>query len=79
MDFGCGTGCLTMLLKNDIDGIVIGVDTSQAMLEQFEKKVAGVGGSNGGTKVITRAVEVGKWKTDRGAFDAEMERRGGSG
>lgn len=51
LDFGCGTGCLTMALREDLREVT-GVDTSRAMLEQFDRKAEGRGG------VTTVAVEV---------------------
>lgn len=51
MDFGCGTGCLTMALRDGLGETVTGVDTSRAMLEQFDRKAEGKG-------VTTVAVEV---------------------
>ncbi|CAN0319336.1 unnamed protein product, partial [Discosporangium mesarthrocarpum] len=56
MDFGCGTGGLTMLIKDDIDGSIVGVDTSRAMLEQLDRKA----GDEAGKKIITTAVELGE-------------------
>jgi len=53
LDFGCGTGCLTMALRDDLgEHGVTGVDTSRAMLEQFERKAEEWG------RVKTAAVEV---------------------
>ncbi|CAN0027274.1 unnamed protein product, partial [Ectocarpus sp. 8 AP-2014] len=40
---GCGTGCLTMALRDDLGESVTGVDTSRAMLEQFDRKAEGRG------------------------------------
>ncbi|CAN0245091.1 unnamed protein product, partial [Hapterophycus canaliculatus] len=51
LDFGCGTGCLTMALRDGLGERVTGVDTSRAMLEQFDRKAEGRG-------VTTVAVEV---------------------
>lgn len=52
LDFGCGTGCLTMALRDGLGERVTGVDTSRAMLEQFDRKAEGHG-------VTTVAIEVG--------------------
>lgn len=51
LDFGCGTGCLTMALRNGLGDNVMGVDTSRGMLEQFDQKTEGKG-------VTTVAVEL---------------------
>lgn len=51
MDFGCGTGSLSMALREGLGEKVVGVDLSPAMLAEFEKKAAGKG-------VTTFAVEV---------------------
>lgn len=51
MDFGCGTGVLTMAIRDGLGELVVGVDTSRAMLEQFDRKAEGRG-------VTTVAVEV---------------------
>lgn len=48
---GCGTGCLTMALRDDLGECVTGVDTSRAMLEKFDRKAEGRG-------VTTVAIEV---------------------
>lgn len=51
LDFGCGTGCLTMALRDGLGGQVTAVDTSRAMLEQLDIKAQGRG-------VTTVAIEV---------------------
>eukprot|EP00752_Nemacystus_decipiens_P007205 g6449.t1 len=64
LDFGCGTGCLTMALRDDLREVT-GVDTSRAMLEQFDRKAEGRGG------VTTVAVELtGPGQLGEGADDS---------
>ncbi|CAB1114906.1 unnamed protein product [Ectocarpus sp. CCAP 1310/34] len=64
LDFGCGTGCLTMALRDDLGESVTGVDTSRAMLEQFDRKAEGRG-------VTTVAVELtGPGQLGEGADDS---------
>ncbi|CAN0506481.1 unnamed protein product, partial [Ectocarpus sp. 12 AP-2014] len=61
---GCGTGCLTMALRDDLGESVTGVDTSRAMLEQFDRKADGRG-------VTTAAVELtGPGQLGEGADDS---------
>jgi 2-polyprenyl-3-methyl-5-hydroxy-6-metoxy-1,4-benzoquinol methylase len=48
MDFGCGTGLLSLILQPHVARIT-GVDTSQGMLEALEAKIAAQGLTNMGT------------------------------
>lgn len=43
LDFGCGTGNLTMALRDGLGEKVIGVDLSQGMLDKFKSKAEGRG------------------------------------
>lgn len=43
MDFGCGTGLLTMSLLDKLGTNVVGVDPSLGMLAEFDRKAAGKG------------------------------------
>lgn len=61
LDFGCGTGCLTMALRDSgLGGKVTAVDTSRAMLEQLDIKAKGGG-------VTTVAIEA------RGHFETRYK------
>ncbi|CAM9853643.1 unnamed protein product [Pylaiella littoralis] len=67
LDFGCGTGCLTMALRNGLGDRVTGVDTSRAMLEQFDRKAAAEGWGG----VATVAIELtGPGQLGEGADDS---------
>lgn len=63
MDFGCGTGLLTMLLQPHLRSIV-GVDTSRGMLDELERKVR----NEGVTNVRTRQCDVGRGERPEGPF-----------
>jgi len=45
MDFGCGTGLVTVQLAPDL-GSIIGVDSSEGMLAQLEQKIERLGLTN---------------------------------
>jgi ubiquinone/menaquinone biosynthesis C-methylase UbiE len=45
LDYGCGTGLLSFLLAGDVGG-VLAADSSDGMLEQVRKKIAGQGVKN---------------------------------
>ena len=51
MDYGCGTGLLTLLIRPHV-GRIIGADSSKGMLEVLERKVRDLGLDNVGTMLI---------------------------
>ncbi|MFO7861619.1 MAG: class I SAM-dependent methyltransferase [Desulfosalsimonas sp.] len=64
LDFGCGTGLLTLALQ-PLVGSVTGVDSSPAMLEMLEKKIKEMAIDN----VQTRLLDIDKGEQLSGRFD----------
>jgi ubiquinone/menaquinone biosynthesis C-methylase UbiE len=64
MDFGCGTGLLTLQLQPFVRSMV-GVDSSQGMLEILSAKIR----KNGITNVTTRHVDLDKGDVLDGQYD----------
>ena len=56
MDYGCGTGLLTLLIQPHV-GRIIGADSSKGMLEVLERKVRNLGLGNVGTLLIDTGAE----------------------
>lgn len=64
LDFGCGTGLLTLLLAPLVKS-VLGVDTSHGMLEVLEAKKEALGLDNVGVELL----DVGEAPVIRGEYD----------
>lgn len=64
MDFGCGTGLLTLQLQPLVRSIT-GVDSSQGMLDRFNRKIAELKR----TKVSTMLADLDKGDTLKGHYD----------
>lgn len=58
LEFGCGTGCLTMALRDDLGDKVTGVDTSRGMLDRFDAKAEGKGVTTVAIKVRNQTAPV---------------------
>lgn len=55
MDFGCGTGLVTVQLAGDL-GSIVGVDSSAGMLAQLEQKIERLGLTNVQTATAERVL-----------------------
>jgi ubiquinone/menaquinone biosynthesis C-methylase UbiE len=64
LDFGCGTGLLTLNLQ-PLVGTITGVDSSRGMLDILERKIRAQGYRN----VRTRLVDLDKGDTLEGSYD----------
>jgi ubiquinone/menaquinone biosynthesis C-methylase UbiE len=64
MDFGCGTGLLTLQIQPHVRS-VIGVDSSRGMLDVLERKIGGLGLDN----VRAEYVDIEKGERLTGSYD----------